>query len=730
VSIGEHGRFEVWNALQHPLRHTLADFGYTSPSLPGVTNVQSALDWVLAVIYPQQKAAVANPAALPLLGNTINDYRVVTDDGDGKAAAYRWEQREGEVTASWHKIYDMDWGEGTVLSNFLLKTQDVYVYKHGIDDLDSTGAVIAGTYAGQTIYGGQSAGTNLTLRANSGDGVGASTGYVQVDDNFRPAVHNSFDVGTNVSRFKDAYFQGTITTASTVVAGTLTLSSGSINDSSGTIDFDNENLVTTGNITGAIGYFTSSIEVGPLVGNALILAPGSITDESGAISFGNENLSTTGTLAAGVTTLTDNAQTIVLDPDLAGVASITSSTGTISFGNENLTTTGNITGTNGTLTQLNVGNLQLAANQISATNANGDVTITSNANGNVVLFLPGTGIVEVGSTNLTVDANGLVTLTGQFNADNLRLDGNTLSSTNANGNIVLSPNGTGIVQTTASIQPNSDNTLALGALALRFTSLFLSTGISDGTNSITMATLLSLRDINVGVAAGMSIFYDGTKWVASAPDTEIDHGTISGLLDDDHPQYALLAGRAGGQTLYGGTAAGEHLVLDSTANASKGYIKFSSVPVPTTNASFAGSWSGTDIGGSSNYFRDVYTKGEFKGFRLENFTFATLPASSAQNIGRVVYATDNTKAYVDTGSALVVLGVSKYVQDTVWAAETVKTFTTTGISDVRNALVQFLDLSANNYETLYIKTERLNATDVRITSNIALTGTYRLIVME
>ena len=32
-----------------------------------------------------------------------------------------------------------------------------------------------------------------------------------------------------------------------------------------------------------------------------------------------------------------------------------------------------------------------------------------------------------------------------------------------------------------------------------------------------------------------------------------DHGTLSGLADDDHTQYALLAGRSAGQTLVGGT---------------------------------------------------------------------------------------------------------------------------------------------------------------------------------
>lgn len=51
-----------------------------------------------------------------------------------------------------------------------------------------------------------------------------------------------------------------------------------------------------------------------------------------------------------------------------------------------------------------------------------------------------------------------------------------------------------------------------------------------------------------------------------------DHGTLDGLSDDDHSQYALLAGRSGGQTLIGGTASGNNLTLQSTSHATKGKI--------------------------------------------------------------------------------------------------------------------------------------------------------------
>lgn len=45
----------------------------------------------------------------------------------------------------------------------------------------------------------------------------------------------------------------------------------------------------------------------------------------------------------------------------------------------------------------------------------------------------------------------------------------------------------------------------------------------------------------------------------------VDHGALTGLSDDDHTQYALLAGRAGGQTLIGGTGSTDALVMSSAA---------------------------------------------------------------------------------------------------------------------------------------------------------------------
>lgn len=63
------------------------------------------------------------------------------------------------------------------------------------------------------------------------------------------------------------------------------------------------------------------------------------------------------------------------------------------------------------------------------------------------------------------------------------------------------------------------------------------------------------------------------SWVTRATlNAALDHGLLAGLADDDHTQYALLAGRSGGQVLKGGTASGDDLTLWSTNNATKGQI--------------------------------------------------------------------------------------------------------------------------------------------------------------
>ncbi len=195
----------------------------------------------------------------------------------------------------------------------------------------------------------------------------------------------------------------------------------------------------------------------------------------------------------------------------------------------------------------------------------------------------------------------------------------------------------------------------------------------------------------------------------------------------------MLAGRAGGQVVQGGTAASENLTLESTSDATKGSVQTRDNLVPETTAAFSGGWSGTDLGDSTHFFNDLYTRGELKNARIENFTSGTLPGSSGQNIGRVVYATDNKKLYVDDGTAFVVAGASKFLQDISFnGSESIKNVdVSSSIQDARNATIQLLD-NSNDFERIYTTIKATSASNVRIDTG-AFTlpaGSYRLIVTE
>jgi hypothetical protein len=77
-------------------------------------------------------------------------------------------------------------------------------------------------------------------------------------------------------------------------------------------------------------------------------------------------------------------------------------------------------------------------------NADATYTLTIKASGQTGVTFPvsTSGVVVFNGTDYVL----LGTYAPVFNVDNLKLDGNTISSTNTNGNITLAPNGTGRVE--------------------------------------------------------------------------------------------------------------------------------------------------------------------------------------------------------------------------------------------------------------------------------------------
>ena len=233
-------------------------------------------------------------------------------------------------------------------------------------------------------------------------------------------------------------------------AGTLTASSALIVDSNKAIDdlIVGNNASTGGSIQIKEGTNNGTHHVqlkspNSLSGNVAFTLPSADgtadqvlkTNGSGTLSFATVN--TTFTLAAdsgsndtfntgetltffggeGIdTTVANNAITIAAEDATA------SNKGIASFSSDDFAVTSGAV----TVKASGITNTQLAGSIANAKLANSSVTIGSDE-------------ISLGGTQ--TDLNGITSL----DVDNITIDGNTVSSTNSNGNIVLDPNGTGTV---------------------------------------------------------------------------------------------------------------------------------------------------------------------------------------------------------------------------------------------------------------------------------------------
>ena len=154
--------------------------------------------------------------------------------------------------------------------------------------------------------------------------------------------------------------------------------------------------------------------------------------------------------------ITNNGLTQYLDISIAGRNALTSA----NFAGGDLT----ISTTEGDSSATNIAatSAQYATLYVSSLAQNSTITAPSsnrayrvvNADSTYTLTVKAagqTGVTFPIGTSGTVVFNGtdyvlLGTFATVFNVDNLRLDGNTISSTDTNGNITLSPNGTGRVE--------------------------------------------------------------------------------------------------------------------------------------------------------------------------------------------------------------------------------------------------------------------------------------------
>lgn len=705
MSSFEHTRVKIVSPDQHPLKHSLSDFGFGHASLPSeIADVQSTLNYILAVLYPRTKGTVATPGDLPAAGNTAGDYYTVQDDGDGKYAGYTWVKYDGMADYDWRKTADVDWGIDGVISGLLDRTQRLYAIKLGTTDYDTdTGLALTGDEAGQHIYGGDIANQHLTLHPNNGDDVGFNTGFIQLAGDCRPTEDLAFTLGTATKRFSAGYFGQIV-----VGTNTLTVTSDELGtvftDGAKKVSFVDSDVSTTGDVSADVLYATASLTVqsGTEIGDDRV-----ILDWTGLITT-EEFFSLNSAKLTGITNAAIGGTMLI------ATGSITDSTGEISFGNENLTTTGSVTGASFSSTgaagfgSLTIDNIFI--NNSTITTTVGDLTL------NAFKAIP-EDVSTIHCDSDVFDANEITAT--KLTVDNVSVDGAAINSTTA------------VITTNSSLKP-SIATLDLGDGTDRWRSLYLSGNISNGTNSISIGEALSLRNVLFKDAArttpignGDAILYDSASGTFLA--TTLPSGDHTGLLninggangDGGHSVFPKLDGRTGGQTISGGTATAELLQLRNNAVDGVGINLGATKIEPTADNTI-------DLGSSSAAFKDLYVDGQSYGLRTQNVTTATMPA--AGNTGRQVFNTDSDILFIDNGAAFIQVG-SKSYRATKTNVELGSAIDVSGsVDDARNCIWQLADES--NHEVLAVVITKTQ-THVTISTDIDLpAGNYRLMGIE
>ena len=117
---------------------------------------------------------------------------------------------------------------------------------------------------------------------------------------------------------------------------------------------------------------------------------------------------------------------IIIDPDGDGIIQLN---GPVSLNGEALTV-GGITSSN------------LTAGRVVLAGTDGELVDSAE-----LTYTQGTGVITIGVT-------GSVDVTGDLGVDNININGNTISSTDTNGNIVLDPNGTGYIDASSALISN------------------------------------------------------------------------------------------------------------------------------------------------------------------------------------------------------------------------------------------------------------------------------------
>ena len=347
----------------------------------------------------------------------------------------------------------------------------------------------------------------------------AGTAQVVIADGaLRPVTDNDVDLGTSSLEFKDAFFDGTVT--SDAFAGPLT------GDVTGDV---------TGNVSGTAATVTGAAQSNiTSLGTLTILNVDNLRADGNTISStdsnGNINIAPNGT------------GDVVATTDLFCIYGTEGEATTLKLATDESDDNGDdwtlVNSTSNTLTF----NSDISGSAVAQITLTPHATVASSTTAiHGALTVAGTttfaGAIDMGSqatTNVNIDGGAIDAVTIGTNSsvtdlrvDNLKLDGNKVSTTDSNGTLYLSPNGTGnvVAQT---------DTFQVGATEGETASIQLKTDEGDDDGDIwtvtnTTANVLSIKNDKSGSAVEhFSITPHAT--VASSTTAVAGHLTIGGNL--------------------------------------------------------------------------------------------------------------------------------------------------------------------------------------------------------
>ncbi len=285
---------------------------------------------------------------------------------------------------------------------------------------------------------------------------------------------------------------------------------------------------------------------------------------------------TTSVTTNDITTNGSNAN-LTLDPQGTGTIELAAAT--------NITGNVDVTGTLTTDDITTAGDHTLTGNStISGTltvqgTINAD-TFISNSNGDITIDPAGTGAIVLTGP---ITHAGIQTTTGQINVDNIRIDGNAITSTNSNGGINITPDGTGnitlggnYVAVTNELSANdvavaSELLLASGAQIVQIATNQDLVLVTNGTGAVTTSAQLTLTGS-----------FKRAIHTFTATDT---------VTETEHAGRTLLLGEVGGNanvvlTLPDATGSGN--VYEFIVSVAMGGSTTYKIQAPDANNTFSG----------------------------------------------------------------------------------------------------------------------------------------------